>query len=240
MKYRLTFALVLVYSCHGLAGTQLPVRVSPNFKVLISQGDDHVKDARVDIYRVLEKGESYVWKSRFWNGLSDTSGIASPPELPVGKYRIFADTGTSEAEVYVDVETEYKWDRAAIYLPPSNRAIADAVLSTPLTASVREFRGIIQSDAIAAFIPGVKIRVFRKDGIDKNYMGQIQSDEEGEFTMPLDEGRYVAVFQRNGFKIRAIGFEVGENGQTELRLMLSREPNQVSVERGTVTHVPEK
>jgi hypothetical protein len=238
VKYRLTFALVLLFCRDASAGTQLPVRVSPNFNILIRQGDERVKNAHVDIYRVFDKGESFIWRDQVWSGSSDASGVASPPELPLGKYRIFADTGTSESEVYVDVATEYKWDRATIYLPPSNEAIADAVVSTPMTAIVREFRGIVQYDTVAAFIPKVKIRIFRKDELGKSYIGQIQSDEEGKFTMPLDKGTYVAVFQRNGFKMRSVGFEVGEKGDSELRLRLSSEAHQVPYFQGTITPVP--
>jgi len=100
------------------------VRCSPHVNILVHQGDDQIKDARVDVYRVGEKGEIYLW-----SGLTDAGGIASPPELPVGKYRVFADNGMSESEVYIDVETEYKWDRVGIYLPRSNQIIADALLS---------------------------------------------------------------------------------------------------------------
>jgi hypothetical protein len=62
----------------------------------------------------------------------------------------------------------------------------------------------------------------------------------GKFTQPLDKGKYVAVFQKNGFKIRTIGFEVGEKGLAELRPYLLREPPQIIYYPLDVTTVPKK
>jgi hypothetical protein len=95
--------------------------------------------------------------------------------------------------------------------------IADAVLSVRPTGCVREFHGWsrrCQGDAV----PGVKIlRILKVSWtLDKRHREQFQSEQNGDFAVSLENGTYVGVFQRNRFKIPAIGFDIGEKGQGEL------------------------
>jgi len=220
----LKLGLALLLSAHLWAGTapwnQLPVRTSPSLSVIVHRDRIPVGAARVDIYRVMENGESHVW-----TGVTGVDGIVSPPTLPVGKYRVFADTGMSEAAVYLDVEEKYKWDRAGIELPPPNEVIV-ALMSTPVSTSVREFRGVVQLDN-GVFLSGVQIRIFRKASLERGYVGQFRSDEKGQFVIPLGSGNYIAVFQWHGLKTRAVGFEVAEKGldrPLQLRMEIDRMP----------------
>ncbi|MGB8986345.1 MAG: carboxypeptidase-like regulatory domain-containing protein, partial [Candidatus Sulfotelmatobacter sp.] len=93
---------------------------------------------------------------------------------------------------------------------------------------VREFRGVVQNES-GAVIPHAKIRVLRKSS-DKEDLAKIQSDEKGQFSLRLDRGTYLAVFQIPGFKNQVLGLKVANDGWDAFRLTMEIV--------GTATNVP--
>jgi hypothetical protein len=112
----------------------------------------------------------------------------------------------------------YSAGTASQLLGTLESAVADAVLSARPTGCIREFHGIVPADAKAMAVPGVKIPRFPKMSwtLDKRHLRQFQSEQNGDFAVSLENRTYVGVFQRNRFKIPAIGFDIGEKGQGEL------------------------
>ena len=74
-----------------------------------------------------------------------------------------------------------------------------------------EFRGVVQDD-FGAVIPRTKIRILRKKSPDDGDLASTQSDERGQFLLPLREGTYLAVFEFAGFKRQVVGITVAKNG----------------------------
>src|SRR5580704_3714509 len=175
-----TVVVVSVQRCSSL----------PNGVIAVTEKDRRVRGAHLDIYREIEHGERPAWA-----GLTDKHGVAKPPELQPGEYRIVADSGKLDATMLLTVSND--GDNAArceIKLtPPDAPRAPDSFPEAGANIRMRELRGVVQ-DELGAVIPHAKIRVLRKSS-DKEDLAKIQSDERGEFSLHLDRGTYLAVFQ---------------------------------------------
>jgi hypothetical protein len=181
---------------------------SPNVAIAVTQLGKSVPGAKLDIYREIENGERPSW-----TGVTDKHGVAKPPELRPGKYRVVADSGRLEATMFLTVTDDAAPQaRCEIKLtPPDASQTFSALARQAVSIRVREFRGVVQDD-FGAVIPHTKIRVLRKKSPDDGDLASTQSDERGQFLLPLREGTYLAVFEFAGFKRQVVGITVAKNG----------------------------
>jgi hypothetical protein len=183
--------------------------------IAVTERDRGVRGARLDIYHEIDHGERPAW-----GGLTDKYGVARPPELPPGEYRIVADSGKLDATMFLTVSSDGgnapKCEmRLAV---PSAPGTLDALAQQTASVRVREFRGVVQ-DELGAVIQHAKIRVLRKSS-DKEDLAKIQSDERGQFSLDLRRGTYLAVFQVPGFKMQVVGFKLARDGWDAVRLTM--------------------
>ena len=227
------FALGMLATGSAAANTVVVVSVqrcssSPNAVIAVTEKDRGSRGAHLDIYREIEHGERPAWA-----GLTDKHGVAKPPELVPGTYRIVADSGKLDATMFLTVSNDGDdTARCEIKLtPPDAPRAFDSLPEPSANISVRELRGVVQ-DASGAVIQHAKIRVLRKSA-DKEDLAKVQSDEKGQFSLRLDRGTYLAVFQVPGFRTRVVSLKVAKDGWDGFRLTM-----EIS---GTATNVaPEK
>jgi hypothetical protein len=186
---------------------------SPNIDLAVTQGSKYLKGVRVDLYRETENGET-----QFWTALSNESGLVSPPELPDGKYRIFAASEKREAILYLEVSRDrQQGNRFALDLVRPDRL--DAAAETPIAARLQDFDGVVQ-DENQAVISKVEIEVLRKGSIDEDDVARIESRDRGQFSVHLETGTYIAVFRRPGFANVVLPFEIQGKGWKGLKLTM--------------------
>jgi hypothetical protein len=222
------FALGITATGSAAANTYVVVpqwcSSSPNPVIAVTQRDRGLRGAHLDIYREIEHGERPSWA-----GLTDKHGVAKPPELPPGKYRVVADFGKRDATMFLTVSSGGgNAARCEIKLTPPDAPDPFGSLSEQ-TASirVREFRGVVE-DPIGARIPNTKIRVLRKSS-DKEDLADIRTDGSGQFSLHLDRGTYLAVFSIPSFKTQVVSLKVSEDGWDAVKL---------TMEFGAATYAP--
>jgi hypothetical protein len=224
------FALAMLATGSAAANTVVPVSIqrclsSPNAVIAVTENSRDVRGAHLDIYREIEHGERPAW-----GGLADKHGVARPPELAPGTYRVVADSGKLDATMFLTVSSDSSSaDMCEIKLTtPDAAGTLDSIEEQTASIRVREFQGVVQDDS-GAVIQHAKIRVLRKSS-DKEDLAKIQSDEKGQFFLHLGRGTYLAVFQVRGFKMQVVGFKVVKDGWDAVRLTM-----EVA---GTATNVP--
>jgi hypothetical protein len=187
----------------------------PNAVIAVTKQDRGVHNVHLDVYREIEHGERPAWA-----GLTDKHGTAKLPALLPGEYRIVADSGKLDATMILTVNgNEDTAVKCEIKLtPPDVPSLLDLLAEPNANVRVREFRGVIQ-DEQGAVIQHAKIRVLRKSS-DKEDLANIQSDEKGQFSVHLDRGSYLAVFQLRGFETQVVGFKVVKDGWDAARLTM--------------------
>jgi hypothetical protein len=188
---------------------------SPNPVIAVTEQDRGVRGARLDIYHEIDHGERPAW-----GGLTDKRGMAKPPALAAGTYRIVADSGKLDATMFLTVSSDGgNAAKCEIKLTlPDAPGTLDALAQQTASVRVREFRGVVQ-DELGAVVQHAKIRVLRKSS-DKEDLAKIQSDERGQFSLDLRRGTYLAVFQVPGFKMQVVGFKVAKDGWDAVRLTM--------------------
>jgi hypothetical protein len=223
------FAFGIIATGNAAANTLVVVSVqrcssSTNPVIAVTQLGQRVPQAHLDVYREIEHGERASW-----GGVTDKRGVAKLPELSPGEYRIVADSGKLDATMLLSVLGDSDDSRCEIRLtPPDAPKALDSLAEQTASIKVRGFRGIVQDES-GALIQRAKIRVLRKSS-DKQDLARIESDERGQFSLHLERGTYLAVFQVAGFKMQVVGFEVVKNGWDAVRLTMEI--------AGTATNVP--
>lgn len=218
------FALGMIATGSAATNTVMGISVqrcssSPNAVIAVMKEDRGVRGAHLDIYREIEHGERPSWA-----GLTGKYGVAEPPLLRPGNYRIVAGFGKLDATMFLTVSTD--GGNAAmceIELTPADAPRdLDWLADSTAIVRVRAFRGVVQ-DEFGAVIPHAKIRVLRKssDKSDKEDLATIQSDEKGQFSLDLDRGTYLAVFQFPGFKTQVVSLKVSKEGWDAVRLTMA-------------------
>jgi hypothetical protein len=224
--------LVLCVSC-ATANTVIEIRSylpsSPNPCFTVLKNRKRVSGIAVKLYQQNRRGESPYWAS-----LTNKDGIACPSELPEGKYEIYVISGRRSGELDIDVakNNDVGGFQIALLLPDQLRSAA----AVPVTTWVREFKGVVE-DATGGVIPKVKIEILRKDPageIDENSMAKIESNDRGRFSLGLQAGAYVAIFEYPGFNLTAFPFEINQKGWSGIRVTL-----QVGDANRTPPHIAE-
>jgi hypothetical protein len=136
---RIAFSLGLLAAVSVVAAAQLQPS-STKIKVVVMRAGQPLKGARVTFHLEIEHGERDVW-----TGVTGLDGSVSPPDLPEGKYRIFADGGKRTGGLFIEAKKSNS--------PSSGFEIGIAaddetyVLQwVPESASKRQLRGTIQDE----------------------------------------------------------------------------------------------
>ena len=220
MRALAIFALGVIATGNAGANTVVVVsvqRCSSSLRpvIAVTERDRGVRGVHLDIYREIDHGERPAW-----GGLTDKRGVAKPPELAPGTYRVVADSGKLDATMFLTVSGD-NGNAATCEItltPPDGPRTRDSLAQQAPSIKLREFRGVVQ-DELGAVIQHAKIRVLRKSS-DSEDLAKIQSDEKGQFSLHLDSGTYLAVFQVSGFKKRVVGFSVVKDGWDAFRLTM--------------------
>jgi len=184
--------------------------------IAVTQLGKSVPRAKLDIYREIENGERLSW-----TGVTDKHGVAKPPKLRPGKYRVVADTGRLDATMFLTVTDDAAPQaKCEIKLtPPDARLTFSALARQAASIRVSEFRGVVQDD-FGAVIPRTKIRIMSQKSPDDGDLASTQSDERGRFSLPLRDGTYLAVFEFAGFQRQVVGITVAKDGWEAFRLKM--------------------
>jgi hypothetical protein len=197
---------------------------SPHVVIAMTQSGKTMAGVHLDLYREIENGEK-----PYWTGGSDADGLAKLPELPGGRYRVFADAGKEGAGMSLLVSGEgQKTVRCEMSLLPLAVPETFATLAAGAPQiRLSEFRGVVQ-DETGAVIPRLKIEVRSKKFLDKGAVAEAQSDQMGQFILHREDGSYLAIFNFPGFRRRVVSFDVGTGGPRGLRLTMIVEGSSTS------------
>ena len=201
-----------------------PQESSSHARIMVVLEGRPLKGVKVDFYEwIVEQGVGQP----YFSGLTDDSGIATPPDLSPGDYHVFA---TLDDDV-----------RTVLWLHVVRKREALTTLSMDLTESVqlarqmqdaavrraervhsrdrlRAFQGIVV-DPSGAPIAGAKIRIM-KSGAIGTVLLRLEADANGRFAAQLTDGPYLGFFYFEGFRIEAVPFDVTKEGSGDLRVML--------------------
>jgi hypothetical protein len=155
----------------------------------------------------------------YWNGVSDASGKLLPRRLAPGKYRVYAHSGTRDAELYLEVAPgSDKTRRATLEMKLTNPRIGD-VEDAPVSAQITDFEGTVL-DPLGDALADSPIEVLRRNDVDAGSVLKIQSDSSGHFAAHLNNGTYIAVIYHSGFKSSVVVFQVTGQGKDQLKVIL--------------------
>jgi len=189
------------------------IQSSPTINVVVTRTGRPLKGARVTFHVEIEHGERDVW-----TGLTGVDGSVSPAQLSEGKYRIIADGGAHTGGLLVEVmKSNAERSRYEIVIAADDEPYV--LQWEAASAWSHQFRGTIQ-DEFGGLIPGVNIRIFRRNADKKDEVGHTQSDKRGAFSIDLDSGKYEAILEGRFLKQSIIPFEVGKQGLKALRLTM--------------------
>jgi hypothetical protein len=225
----LTIFLLGIATCSAGANTVVKVSVQRcssrvGAVIRVTQSGKAIRGAHLDLYHEIEHGERAAWA-----GDTNRHGIAKPPALEVGDYRVVADFGKLDATMLLTVSNNggIRSECNVELTPPETTKILDSFPEQTSSIRVREFRGIVE-DELGAVIPHAT-QILRKPS-DEHEVARIHSDERGQFSLPLGHGTYIAVFKVPGFKTQVVGLKVSNDGWDAVRLTM-----EVA---GTATNVP--
>jgi Carboxypeptidase regulatory-like domain len=202
----------------------VPAKSSPRVRITVLLNGKAQKGARVEIYRYeLGPGQEAVPRVVL---TSDDQGRVAPPRLTPGHYHVIASADKKlRADLSLDILAQYDQGvsvfamELAISPFPTREELLSEAEQKPIKDRVREFHGIV-CDLWGAVIPGVSIEVVRKGTEGKDRVAQLKSGIDGQFSAPLSDGTYVALFYMSGFRTEIVPFEVTKEGSEHLRVTL--------------------
>ena len=199
---------------------------SPNIQITTTLVNRPMENARVDIYFTGAKPSADVTGRKPYLILeTNKDGIVSASALPAGNYHVIASGAdkfkTARTELYLNVSGSAKaasfsmelWPNTAWTGGPRDRAVGEAASADN---HVKEFRGIV-TDFTAASVSGAVIRILRRTPAEVTPTMEIKTDEPGRFAATLPNGTYVAYVLMNGFRAKALVFEVSDKAEAKDR-----------------------
>jgi hypothetical protein len=159
------------------------------------------------------------------------SGSAKLPPLPPGKYLVTASAPENlAAEMCVEIPHNKLKQLSSFSLvlqtQQPNALPIEAILITaeknPPSEHIEEFKGIVV-DPAGATIAGAEIEIFPKGARIRGDARAVKSktNAEGQFSVPLAEGVYTALFMIPGFQTKVVTFEINHSsGADGLRVSL--------------------
>jgi hypothetical protein len=188
-----------------------------------------VRDGKPVVGAEAELHMAGLWEAvplPYWNSVTAAEGIITLPYLLPGNYELrVSSTHAGESVLYFQVlGGAYQNVRSFVFemSPKPPRSAQTIAAVAPLRAWLERFAGTIQ-DRTGAVIPKTKVSIKKRDDLEAQQVAEIQTDEGGNFSATLPPGEYVAFFEKRGFAIEILPFQIGKSGEQSfvLRLRLS-------------------
>ena len=225
--------VLIVASCLFLVGTTLAENVmvtsegEPSFqslRITTIVDSKALPGAKIDIYERQTKKYSLA---------TDTGGVLVVPELDPGVYSIVAASADARFHGYLalQVSKSSKGQISSFFINLTNNS-AQLNSLRPLTAGelaaaankavntrIQQFIGVLV-DPTGAPIPGgnIVVRALRSAGAIE--IIELKSGADGQFSAPLAEGAYIAIFSSPGFRNEVTAFEIGKDATKTLHVAL--------------------
>jgi hypothetical protein len=217
---RIIRAAFLLLVLVGLVSSQLTksecVFVPPTFQpssqfVLVTALLDGkpVKGAQIDAFLY---GRRYSEEPRY-SFIADDTGVVAIRQMAPANYDIVmtAKWGWT-ADLLLTVSKGEKMSQFAVKLQPDReRAFIERALAASekaaMTTRLPEFAGVVQ-DGSGAGIGRTRITAWKVGEEHSGPGTESTADGGGHFSISLPEGRYVALFDEQGFFLKAVFFEI--------------------------------
>ena len=154
---------------------------------------------------------------------TDSRGSAELQNLAPGTYCIKATADPKLGAVLCLVVSNAPCRKRSEFLlklaplpppPPTLAEQLERASKLPPQVRARAFEGIV-TDVAGAPIPGAGLVVYvHRSGRNPGLI-RLEADADGQFSVPLNPGRYTAGFQSPGFQTRFVGFEIGPDASEE-------------------------
>jgi hypothetical protein len=154
---------------------------------------------------------------------TDARGRAELQNLTPGTYCISATADSKLGAVLCLVvssahhrkRSEFSLQLAPLPPPPPTLAEQlEQASKSPPQVRARAFEGIV-TDVAGAPIPRAGLVVYvHRSGRNPSLI-RLEADAHGQFSVPLNPGRYAAAFQSPGFQTRLVGFEIAPDESQE-------------------------
>jgi hypothetical protein len=162
-----------------LPGTWSHCDAWSNIVIAVTRDNSVIRSASIDLYREVENGERKVW-----SGTTDNEGLAHPPRLEAGEYRVFVDAGDRSGTIDLAVSGDSQ-DLTRCNLDFVQEPSHDSAYPLGENFSVielRELRGTVV-DPSAAVIRRARVILQRRDGEQFRDVGSTETDSRGEFDL---------------------------------------------------------
>ena len=191
----------------------------PKVKVVVLKGDKPGIGVRIEIYREIENGESSIW-----SGVTDANGTVLPPDLPLGRCRIFADSGEYAAGLTLDIQRGGQQNaefRLQLTPTPMEMSSVSAQTGEARPIDVQELRGVV-ADPNWAVIPKAQLTLQGKKDETYREIQSVQTDERGRFDFGKQApGAYrINIVAPAGFCRVVIEVKLSEKGWSGLRVAI--------------------
>ena len=223
------------FCCIFLGGLAWSESVAVNAEPAFQLAGNHVqisivldgkplKGAKVDIYPSKLFGSA---GSVCFSGLANENGIATPPALDGGDYRVVATLGDASTFLMLRVVDKLEPMTALLinltqsvrYGRQIEEEAAKRAEGLPIRDHVQVFQGTVV-DISGAIIPLAKIRIIKTGPEGRTFVLGLYADSVGHFSAQLPEGFYLGIFYTDGFRPEAVRFEVTKQGSGNLLVTL--------------------
>lgn len=150
--------------------------------------------------------------------MTDKNGIADLPELAPGDYDVAASINDVASTVFLGLRVSA--DLGPTTVPIDLTEPVHRVEDVPVHYRIETFRGTVK-DFSGAVISGAKIAVVNRGSQAKDIVLRDKTDANGNFSVHLADGSYIAVFFSPGFRPAIEPFEVTKTGASELPVKLT-------------------
>ncbi len=145
-------------------------------------------------------------------------GVAELPQLPPGKYRVFAGAlDKLRAALFLEVTMSAGGETSSFSMnltvgsdqPQATQSMLAISEKNLCEEKFREFKGLLL-DPQGSRVSGAKIEVFQFGFLERGPVVEIKAASDGSFSASLADGRYLAIFTMPGFRTELLVFEVAK------------------------------
>ena len=211
---------------------------SGHLQIAVMLDGKPLKGSRVDIYKWNFHGSADKAAGPLcFSGLTNAYGVATPPVLAAGDYRVLAtlDEVSTFMELWVIDEPREMTTLSMIDLTQPVHWVRqlqdDAVKRAeglPTRDHLKIFQGIVV-DVSGAILPEAKIWITKNEPGGRTVVFSLRADAAGQFSAQLPDGFYLAIFYSEGFRAEAVPFEVAQPGSGNLRVALQPDSHNLPI-----------
>ncbi|HEY0797289.1 MAG TPA: carboxypeptidase-like regulatory domain-containing protein [Acidisarcina sp.] len=207
-------ALFALAAVGRAAATFVEVRSIPDtsahVRIAVTLAGKPLRRAKVAIYPVI-LGQADPVRPRFVLRANDR-GMVELRTLPAGYYHATAHPREDlKGNLYFRVALSDIGNPTMLTMELARvTTLADVISASEAKGDVERvgtFSGVVR-DVSGASIPEVSIEVMRRGTMGQTFVARLKSGAAGEFRAKLNAGRYVAMFQAQGFMTRIVTFDI--------------------------------